>query len=87
MLESIVIKTEILELERILFESNRVYATAKHHIHMETICKDWKRSHQAKSPRDIFYGLYNPLEEDPITHHTSKEMTKTARKYHQDLQS
>ena len=44
MLELIVIKTEMLELERILFESNRTYAKAKHHVHAETICRDWIRT-------------------------------------------
>ena len=87
MLETIVVKTEILELERTLFESSRVYATAKHHVHAETICRDWTRSHWAKSPRDVVYGLFNPLEEDPTTHHTSNEMTEAARTYHQNLQS
>ena len=62
MLESIVIKTEILELERILFESNRIYARAKHHVHAETICRDWIRSNQAKKPRDTILSLFNPLE-------------------------
>ena len=38
MLESIVIKTEMLELERVLFESNRVYARTKNLVHAETIC-------------------------------------------------
>ena len=38
MLESIVIKMEMLELERILFKSNHTYAKAKPHVHTETIC-------------------------------------------------
>lgn len=57
MLESIVIKTEMLELERVLFESNRTYARAKHHVHTETICRDWIRTNHAKKPRDNFQHL------------------------------
>ena len=41
MLESLIIKSEILKLECTLFESNRVYAKTKHHVHAETICRDW----------------------------------------------
>ena len=87
MLESLVIKTEILELERILFESNRVYAKAKHHVHAETICRDWVRSNRARKPRDTIFSLHNPLEEDHADEHDSQAMAETARQYHENLQS
>ena len=86
MLESIVVKTEILELERILYESNRVYAKTKHHVHAETICRDWIRTNRAKKPRDTIFSLYNPL--DPETPPTcdSQEMARIAKEYHENLQ-
>ena len=87
MLESIVVKTEILELERILFESNRVYAKAKHHVHAETICRDWIRTNRQKKPRDTIFSLYNPLDETPNPIHDSREMAELARQYHKDLQT
>ena len=87
LLESIVIKTEILELERILFESNRAYSKTKHHVHAETICRDWIRTNRLKKPRDVIYSLYNPLEEDQTTTHDSRDMADAARRYHQNLQN
>ena len=59
MLESIVIKTEMLELERILFESNKIYAKTKNLVHAETICRDWIRSNRAKKPRDTVFSILN----------------------------
>lgn len=76
MLESIVIKTEMLELERVLFESNRTYARAKHHVHAETICRDWIRTNRAKKPRDTIFSIYNPLADDDTPTHDSNEMAK-----------
>ena len=87
MLESIVIKTEILELERILFESNRVYAKAKHHVHAETICRDWIRTNRAKKPRDVVFSLHNPLDADTPPTYESSEMARKAREYHEAVQS
>ena len=86
MLESIVVKTEILELERILFESNRTYAKAKHHVHAETICRDWIRTNRAKKPRDTIFALYNPLSADTTPTHDSREMATKAKEYHAALQ-
>ena len=86
MLESIVIKTEILELERILFESNRVYAKAKHHVHAETICRDWIRMNQAKKLRDVVFSLHNPLDADTPPTYESSEMARKAREYHKAVQ-
>ena len=86
MLESIVVKTEILELERILFESNRVYAKAKHHVHAETICRDWIRTNRAKKPRDTIFALHNPLDHDTTPTHDSREMARKAKEYHEMLQ-
>lgn len=54
MLESIVIKTEMLELERVLFKSNRVYTRTKNLVHAETICRDWIRSNKAKKPSTAY---------------------------------
>ena len=87
MLESIVVKTEILELERILFESNRVYAKAKHHVHAETICRDWIRTNRQKKPRDTIFSLYNPLDESPTPTYDSREMAELAKRYHENLQT
>ena len=87
MLESLVIKTEILELERVLFESCKVYAKAKHHVSAETICKDWVRSCRAKKPRDTIFSLYNPLSPNPTPEHNSREMAAAAKEYHEKLQS
>jgi len=87
MLESIVVKTEILELERILYESNRVYAKTKHHVHAETICRDWIRTNRAKKPRDTIFSLYNPLNPEIPPTHDSQEMAKIAKEYHENLQS
>lgn len=87
MLESLVIKTEILELERILFELNKTYARTKHHVHAETICRDWIRSNRAKKPRDTVYSLYNPLDTDPTPELDSVRMAEKARNYHESLQS
>jgi hypothetical protein len=87
MLESIVVKTEILELERILFESNQVYAKTKHHVHAETICRDWIRTNRAKKPRDTIFSLFNPLETEAEPTFNSREMAKIAKEYHERLQS
>ena len=62
MLSSMEIKTEILELERTLFDSCKVYAKARHHVHAETICRDWVRLNRARKPRDTLFGLLNPLD-------------------------
>ena len=86
MLESMTIKTEILELERILFESNRIYAKAKHLVHAETICRDWTHSNRARKPRDTMYNLLNPLEEAPSPSQDSPEMVEKARNYYENLQ-
>ena len=86
MLESIVIKTEILELERTLSESNRIYAKTKHHVHAETICRDWVRSNNAKKPRDTIYNLFNPLDKDKTPTYDSEEMATKAKLYHESLQ-
>ena len=86
MLESITIKTNILELERILFESSRTYAKARHHVHAETICKDWIRSNRAKKPRDTIYRLYNPLDEARQPETDSTQMAQRAKEYHEHLQ-
>ena len=86
MLDSLVIKTEILELERILFEASRVYAKAKHHVHAETICKDWVRSNRAKRPRDTIFSLRNPLERGSAPERDSHKMAEKAREYHEVLQ-
>jgi len=85
-LDSLVIKTEILELERILFESCKLYAKTKHHVHAETICKDWVRSNRAKRPRDTIFSLYNPLEPDPLPERDSHGMAGKAKEYHETLQ-
>ena len=86
MLESLVIRTEILELERVLFESCKVYAKAKHHVHAETICRDWIRSNRAKKPRDTIFSLFNPLDPLPPPEHDSNRMAAVARDYHEALQ-
>lgn len=86
MLESIVIKTEMLELERILFESNRTYAKAKHHVHAETICRDWIRTNRAKKPRDTIFSLFDPLAEETTPTHDSIKMACAAKNYHKKLQ-
>ena len=87
MLDTMVIKTEILELERILFESNRTYAKTKHLVHAETICRDWVRSNRAKKPRDVIFGLYNPLAENTEPERDSHKMAKIAKEYHTQAQS
>ena len=86
MLDSLIVRTEILELERTLFEACRVYAKTKHHVHGETICKDWVRSNRAKKPRDTIFSLYNPLGADPTPRHDSRGMAESARDYHDALQ-
>ena len=86
MLDSLVIRTEILELERTLFESSKVYAKAKHHVHAETICKDWVRSNRAKKPRDTIFSLYNPLDPNPSPELNSEKMAASAKEYHETLQ-
>ena len=86
MLESIVIKTEMLELERILFESNRVYAKTKNLVHAETICRDWIRSNRAKKPRDTIFSILNPLVMEDTPTHNSIEMARKAKEYHEALQ-
>ena len=87
MLESLVIKTEILELEHTLFESNRVYAKTKHHVHAETICRDWTRTNRARKPRDTIFSLYNPISTDQQPIFESRSMAETAKTYHKQLQS
>jgi len=86
MLDTIVIKTEMLELERILFESNRAYASTRHHVHAETICRDWVRSNRARKPRDTVFCLRNPLDPASTPTHDSREMAKIAGEYHTRLQ-
>jgi hypothetical protein len=86
MLSSMEIKTEILELERTLFESCKVYAKAKHHVHAETICRDWVRSNRARKPRDTLFSLLNPLDDNPSPTCDSREMARLAREYHEELQ-
>lgn len=86
MLESITIKTNILELERILFEVNRTYAKTKQHVHAETICRDWIRSNRARKPRDTIYRLYNPLDAVRQPESDSERMAQRAKEYHDRLQ-
>ena len=87
MLESLVMKTEILELKRILFKSSKVYTKTKHHVHTEMICRDWIRLNCAKKPCDTIFSLYNPLERDHTDEHDSQKMAETAKEYHKALQS
>jgi len=87
MLSSIEVRTEILELERVLYESSRVYAKAKHHVHTETICRDWVRSNRAKKPRDTIFCLFSPLDNAPTPEYDSHRMSQIARDYHERLQS
>ena len=87
MLNAIVMKTEILELERLLFESNRAYASTKHHVHAETICRDWIRSNRAKKPCDTIFCLHNPLDDAPTPTYDSRAMAKVAGEYHAGLQT
>ena len=86
MLESIVIKTEMLELERILFESNRVYAKTKNLVHAKTICRDWIQSNRAKKPRNTIFSILNPLVMEDTPTHDSIEMARKAKEYHEALQ-
>ena len=86
MLESIIVKTEMLELERVLFESNRVYTKTKNLVHTKTICQDWIRSNKAKKPCDTIYSILNPLGTDQTPTHDSIEMAKKAKDYHETLQ-
>lgn len=55
MLESIVVKREILQLEPTLFESNPVYAKAKNHVQAETICQDWIAPSERKNLETLFF--------------------------------
>ena len=87
MLDTMVIKTEILELESVLFESNRTYAKTKHLVHAETICRDWVRSNHARKPRDMIFSLYNPLAENTEPERDSHKMAKIAKEYHAQAQS
>ena len=86
MLESIVVKTEMLELERVLFESNSIYAKTKNLVHTETICRDWIRSNKAKKLHNTIYSIFNPLSTDHTPTHDSMEMAKKAKDYHETLQ-
>lgn len=76
MLESLVTKTEILELEWTLFESNKVYTKMKHHVHTETICRDWIRLNQAKKLRDTIFSLHNPWRRTRQTNSTPRGWQK-----------
>ena len=87
MLESLVTKTKILELEWILFESSKVYAKTKHHVHTETICRDWIRSNRVKKPHNTIFSLHNPLKRDHTDEHNSQKMVETMKEYHEALQS
>ena len=65
----------------------KVYAKAKHHVHAETICRDWICSNPAKTPRDTVLSLHNPLEENSTDTYDSQEMARKAKEYHDSLQN
>lgn len=86
MLKSLVIKTKILELKQILFESNHIYAKTKNLVHAETICRNWIKTNRANKPRDTIFSIFNPLDADTTPTYDSTEMAKRAKEYHEMLQ-
>ena len=79
------IEREIEHLERKKYRKTYTKSQAMWHLKGEKINKYWMKVNNPRKPRDMIRRLIDPQTQKPLTR--SDEMAKTARNYHENLQS